>query len=160
MPRRGVAVDEQPPPGSGGEVEVPQRLDERPLLIDAAVQVRFGERPRMCDGAFPQALQEGPRLTEPVAVVRTLGLPTYSSSTNCRNASGLKSLFSNTRYAGSSTARLRLALDDATVRPPKTEIVSAVTARIVQGVSCVNPTGVSSMPTLKPFARKLPLVRV
>lgn len=52
-----------------GEVEVPQGLDEGPLVVHAAVERRVGKRPRTRDGALPQPLQDRPRLTDPVTVV-------------------------------------------------------------------------------------------
>lgn len=69
VPRRGVAQDHPAHPGSAGDVEVPQGLDERPLVVDAAMQRRLGEPPGTREGALPPPLQDCPRLTDPVAVL-------------------------------------------------------------------------------------------
>jgi len=68
-PRRGGAEDHPVHPGGCGEAEVPQGLDERPLVVDAAMELRYGERTSPRDGTFPQPFQDRPRCPETVGVV-------------------------------------------------------------------------------------------
>ena len=71
VPRRRVAEDGAAHPGVGGEDEVSQRLDERPLGVHRRVQLLRGER---CGPAStvpcPEPLDDVPRLAEPGRVGR------------------------------------------------------------------------------------------
>jgi len=69
MPRRGVTEDHPLHPGGRGEAEVPKGLNERPLIVDATVELSLGERTSSCDGTLPQPFQDRPRLAESVGVV-------------------------------------------------------------------------------------------
>ena len=71
VPGRRLAQQRAPHPGVGGEHEMAQRLDERPLALDPFV--RAAREP--CPGpgstvSLPQPLEDGPRLAEPVGVGR------------------------------------------------------------------------------------------
>jgi len=53
IPRGRVAEDGAPDPGVGGERQVPQRLDERPLTVDRLVQHRGVQPARPGNGVAP-----------------------------------------------------------------------------------------------------------
>jgi hypothetical protein len=66
-----VAQNRSQHPRVGGEDQVPQRLDEGPLAIDALVQPVLRERLRALDGRVPSASDDVPCSPEPVGVGRS-----------------------------------------------------------------------------------------
>jgi hypothetical protein len=80
MPRRRVAESSPADPRIGGEHEMPQRLDERPLLVDTLVQPLSRQCPGPIDSPRPQPLESSPRFPITVGIHRPhlgpLGLST------------------------------------------------------------------------------------
>src|SRR6266700_4110021 len=70
VPRRRVAEDRPPDPGVGGEHQVAQGLDERPLAVDRLVQQLRSQAAGPLNGLGPQPLEDVPRLAEPGRVRR------------------------------------------------------------------------------------------
>ena len=76
VPRRRVAEDAAAHPRVGGEGEVPQRLDERPLAVDATrAAASGGSASRPLDRAAPTAARRRPtpRGSRPASVGRIFG---------------------------------------------------------------------------------------
>ena len=62
VPRLGVTEERPAHPGVGGEDQVAQGLDERPLAVDALVQLVGRKRAGALDGAGPEPLDDVPGL--------------------------------------------------------------------------------------------------
>src|SRR5262245_46841359 len=70
VPRRRITEDGPPDPGVGGEDQVPQRLDERPLAVDRLVQQLGWQAAGPRYGLVPQPLEDVPCLAEACRVCR------------------------------------------------------------------------------------------